>query len=363
MGLYRPQPWRKALRRLVYIVPTLIALWFFDRWVSDDAYVGWERNTVRNAEKRWSARTNAQYAIMGSSTSRDWLSMNELAKYLGVPPHAFVDAHINGCHQGCTWASVRQMRQRHRLKRCRWRGKDRCSPPKQKRFKAVFFGLNLFQMCEFPHSKRGLQQSMLLPTEDIPSLLSVYTHAHAPLQYMGEYLGIRLSGALGDPRALRDYWGQKWFGLIKHSKNYLWYRKTPLPPKSPFKSCGYTADEVALKRAFTEALLDDLGELADEVFLMILPDATLSLTEAAHINRWQKHLALHRQLARERPWVHLVDLATDGMIHPNQYRDAFHLKKSAYAQQRKLLYRRLTELGTHRSRSTRAPKSGATGAK
>ena len=221
------------LKALVYIVPILTLLWVGDHWLTDDDYVGWERNSVRNSLKRWEHDTRAKVAIMGSSTSKDWLPGSYLERLLGLKRGELVDAHINGCHQGCTWTEIRRMLQRHHIKRCRWRGKNRCDPPSTPRFEKVFFGTNLFQMCENAHSKRTLQHAMLLPKSDIPKLFSLYMAADTPMLHMGRYLGMQLSGAYGDTRALRDYWGQKWVGRSHRGREHLWYRTTPrLPTKT-----------------------------------------------------------------------------------------------------------------------------------
>ena len=91
------------MRALIYVVPVLALLWAADNWLTDDHYVGWERNSVRNSLHRWERDTRAKVAIMGSSTSKDWLPGSYLERLLGLKRGDIVDAHINGCHQGCTW--------------------------------------------------------------------------------------------------------------------------------------------------------------------------------------------------------------------------------------------------------------------
>ena len=237
------------------------------------------------------------------------------------------------------------MRQRHDMKRCRWRGEKRCEPSEKKRFDAVFFGTNLFQMCEHSHSKRILQHRMLLPTEDIPLLIAMYRHGQNGLRDAGRFLGMQLSEAYGDVRALRDYWGRKFIGNGRRGQEHRWYRKTAKNNPKEVLSCAYEPADVALKLRFTEALLDDLQYLSQKTYLMLLPDRSLALSDPIHKARWQRHRLAHQALVASRPWVSLIDLSTGGVAHTAQFRDGFHLKKKSYGIQQALLKRRLKALG------------------
>ena len=332
------------LKALIYVVPIFAILAAGDHWLTDDHYIGWERNSVRNSLRRWENDTRAKVAIMGSSTSKDWLPGSYLERLMGLKRGELIDAHINGCHQGCTWAEIRRIRQRHRVKRCRWKGKDRCSPPKAKRFEAVFFGTNLFQMCENAHSKRTLQHTMLLPTVEAPLLFNLYASAKTPLLHMGRYVGMKMSGAYGDTRALRDYWGQKWVGKPHRGKEHLWYRATKPKTEKDVLSCDYRPENVALKLAYSAAMLDDLKELSAVTYLMLLPDRSRLLKDPEHQRRWAAHISAHKALVADRPWVKLVDL-TDSATSARDFRDGFHLTKGGFKKQRKLFEARLRSLG------------------
>ena len=323
-----------------------------DQWLTDDRSIGWERNSVRNSLDRWENRTHARVAIMGSSTSKDWLPGRYLQTLFGLKRGQVVDAHINGCHQGCTWSSVRRMRQRQRMKRCRWTGPDRCEPPKRKRFDAVFFGTNLFQMCEDGHSKRVLQHQSLLPTEDIGRLFAIYAAAKQPLEHMGRYLGMSLSGAYGDTRAIRDYWSTRLLGRGPASSAHRWYRKRAEPGQSEVLSCDYADDNVALKLTFTAALLDDLRDLSEMTYVMLLPDRSRALKDPVHQARWAAHISAHQKLVSTRPWVKLLDLTAPNQIKPHHFKDGFHLKRSAYKQQQNRLRDALAAQGALPSKKT-----------
>ena len=239
------------------------------------------------------------------------------------------------------------MVQRHRMKRCRFRGKDRCSAPEGPKFKTVFFGTNLFQMCEDGHSKRNLQHSMLVPTEDIPALFGIYAAAQSPLEHMGRFIGMKLSGAYGDTRALRDYWGQSALGDTKSRRDYLWYRQTPSKKAKEPLSCDYLDENVALKLAFSRSLFSDLSRFSEQTFIMLLPDRSVLLDDPVHKARWAKHKLAHQKLADEHPNVHLLDL-TGSVTSAADFRDGFHLDRKSYRKQQAVFereYRRATASG------------------
>lgn len=314
------------MRHLLYIIPTLCALWMFDNSASMDRYAGWERNSVRNSMHRWHRRSKAKVAIFGSSTSKDWLPRTLAAEVTGAKLGDVLDAHINGCHQGCTWAEVRKMMQRRR------------------RFEAAFFGTNLFQMCEETHSKRVLQQQIMLPAADAPRLFGLYAHAAQPLNYMGRYIGMTLSGAYGDTAAVQRFLAEDVYGKPKRGRTHRWARRA-LPGKSKTASCRYRPADVAFKAAVSGALLDDLGVIAEQVFLILLPDPTAGLDDPAHQARWAAHRALHAALVAERPHVTLIDLVTDGVTDAADFRDAIHLHRRAMPRQQRLFERRMKAAG------------------
>lgn len=314
------------VKHLLYILPTLAALWIVDGTLSEDRYIGWERNSVRNSTDRWERHRRATVALFGSSTSKDWLPAQLAARTVGKTRRDVVDAHTNGCHQACTWATVRKMLRRER------------------RYEFAFVGTNLFQLCELPHSKRVLQQQMQLPAADVPRAFGLYLHAEQPLRYMGRYIGMTLSGAYADTAPIQRWLAEDLFGKAKRGREHRWYR-ADRPSSETVLTCSYEDDAVAYKRAFSEALLDDMGQLADRVFLMMLPDRTLGLDTPENRERWRRHMALHREMADARPWVTLVDLVTDGVSDPKKFRDGFHLGREGIDDQQALFERRMRELG------------------
>jgi len=227
------------LRLVGPLLLLVTALWVADALLSRDRTVGWERNTVRNALNRVHTAKDARVAILGSSTSADWLPNAFAAQTLGRKAGEIVDAHLNGCHQPCTWSEVQGLLAQGR------------------HYDVAFFGTNLFQQCEFVSPKRQLQDEMLLPTASIPAAFALYARAEDPLGYVARFLGVKLSGVYGDTGFLQDEWRKATLGAPSPTDAWRWARAVP-PPEGGTHDCSYDDDAIAYKTAVTGALLDDL---------------------------------------------------------------------------------------------------------
>ncbi len=313
------------MRHLLYIVPTLLALWFLDQVLSRDRSAGWERNAIRGFEWRYVKADGKTVGLFGSSTAVDWLPPEYVGDLLGVPRQRILDAHINGCHQDCAHAVVRRAVQDRR------------------RFEVAFFGVNQFQQCDDLHPKRILQQHSVLPTRDLPLALGLHLRGEQPLLAWGRFLGNALSGAYGDTEILRNDAREAWLGPQNPKQAHRWHTRAP-PAKAPPPFCDYEPAHVAYKLAVTAALLDDLGALSDRVYLMLLPDITLSLLdEPGRRDAWEAHRAAHRALAEARPFVTLIDLSEGGAHEPADFSDGFHLSPRGIKLQQRLLARLLQQ--------------------
>lgn len=307
-----------------YFIPLIVLLWFVDGWISNDHQGGWERNSVFNSQRRWANQPRAKLAIMGSSTSKDWLPGHELARLFQMKRSEVLDAHINGCHQDCTWAQVRKLKSNRR------------------RFKYIFYGTNHFQICEDIHSKRVLQQQLMLPRIDIPKLFHLYLDTQEPLQYMARFIGMHISGAYGDTLMTQTKIKQRFFGRGKRGQAWRWVRSKPTLSKRKVHICNYSQDEVAYKQSVSRALYKDMSDMAQKVFIMILPDP--SAGQKPYERQWAQHWAFHREATDHLSNVYLVDLVTDGVRGWSSFRDAIHLHKRAMPQQLKLLKTQLRTL-------------------
>ena len=112
---------------------------------------------------------------------------------------------------------------------------------------------------------------------------------------------------------------------------------------------------MALKLAFTAALLDDLKDLSEMTYLMLLPDQSRALKEPLHQQRWAAHIAAHEKLVSRRPWVKLLDLSAPDFIRAHHFKDGFHLKRSAYKEQQQRLRNALDAQGALPPKKAKEP--------
>lgn len=316
----------KPLQRLLQAGNVILlagALWGADQVLSAGGKAGGERKTLRGVVARTADPKPDGLILLGSSTSRDWLPGYTLASAFRIDDERVVDGHVNGCHQGCTWAEVRRLLAGGR------------------HFEVAIFGTNQFQLCELPHSKRVLQHRTLTPREDVGALFGFYAKTDAPLGYFGRFVGGGISAVYADNATTRGELARRlWGEPDPKAPAHAWYRDDP-PPARPAHSCDYDVDDIAYKRALTEALLDDLGELADHTYLMLLPDVTLLDEEREEA--WERHRALHIELAEAREHVTLIDLSEPRPAA--DYKDGFHLTRRGAVDLRRLFFRRLREGG------------------
>ncbi len=308
-----------AVFQWILVAALLPGLWRLDRWLSQDAS-GPERHAVRGGLARTEAKPEAQsLVILGSSTSRDWITFKRLSRFLGEEQANVLDAHINGCHQGCSWAQVRRL-----LKEGR-------------HFRVALYGVNQFQFCDEGHSKRVLQHRMLVPPADIPALFGHYLTAEEPLRKVGQFLLGALSTAYADPRFVRTRFRRGLFGRERPRRANGWAKEVgPDPPRRV--ACSYEDDAVAFKEGLTVDLLDDVVTLADDVYLLMLPDATLAASNTDVKLAWRRHREFLEDVASTRPSVTLVDLTATGPWTAGMFKDGAHLQRSVFpAQFRALL--------------------------
>ncbi len=260
--------------------------------------------------------------MLGSSTTRDWMRLPSLAYLYQVPRDEVVDGHINGCHQTCTWAEVRNLLAQGR------------------HFEIAFYGLNHFQMCEERHSKRILQHRMLLPRDQTLDLWRLYVYAKSPSWYIARSIVASGSDALADTAAIRAELRGDILGKPLRGQTHRWFTpKRPLPKRVRY--CSYNEIDVRYKLAATRALFDDLQHLATVSHVLILPDESLSQRGPAIDEAWHAHRSALRDLAGTRPWINLVDMTQGEPWTAARFTDGVHLQRREYAQQRKRLARAL----------------------
>ncbi len=304
---------RPVLRKLLFVLNALVlvaTLYWVDALFSVSGNAGSQRNAARGGLRRIANSSADAVVLLGSSTARDWVPPSQLAAMFAVEPDDVLDAHINGCHQGCTWAEVR-----HLLAQSR-------------RFQVAVYGLNLFQMCEHPHTKRALQHRELLPPGELPALVRLYAHSQHGLARIGHYFGGWISGVYGDTTATQLEGARRYLGRWDPDRS--WVRPDEAPASGPPR-CAYRARDVAYKRALSEALFDDLGRLAERTFVVLLPDESLASDDPVDIEAWKRHRALLGELADAREHVTLIDLATPRP--KSDFSDGLHLTSEAGIEQ------------------------------
>jgi hypothetical protein len=314
------------VRHLAFVLPLLVVIGVGDSLLSDDPSFG-EQSQAERVWRRVRRTRSRSIIVLGSSTSVDWLPHDFVARLLGGSAADVTNLHLNGCHQGCTFALVKRML-RHA----------------SQRYRVALYGTNLFQLCESPHSKRPLQHALLLPTADIPQLFALYAHAEQPLEYIARFVGMRLVGAYGNSNLLQSRWRADLFGRPRRGRTHRW--AIPRAPRRALHFCDYEPAQIAYKQALSEALLADLGLLADEVLLMLLPDQTLAQNDARTQAVWRAHRRFHQELADAYPHVKLVDLTQPGGARdPRHFRDGFHVSPLGRKLQRQLFERLVRDGG------------------
>ena len=298
-----------------------------DHWLSEGRTTGFERNAIQGALARIDEKPDASGVILlGSSTSRDWIRIARLPRQFGEDKADVLAAQVNGCQQGCTWAEVRRLLSEGR------------------HFRVALFGTNQYQMCEHEHSKRVLQHRSLAPAGDAGAFLSAYLHTERPLRWIGRYLFGAVSGAYADTAAVQHRLGREWMGRDR-IREELFYIRPDAPPE-PLELCAYSARDVAYKRELSRRLFADLAQLADRVFILILPDRSLADADDPAIARaWDAHRQLHEELAAAHDNVVVLDLTAGEVYAHEDFKDGVHLVRDRYARQRDALARELERVG------------------
>jgi len=187
---------------------------------------------------------------------------------------------------------------------------------------------------------------MLTPTTAIPALLDHYRHSKEPLKYAGRFMGVLLSEAYADTRAVKNYWGHKWLGAPHAKKKDAWIRPPDKsPPQPEIRSCDYSMENIALQLGFTQGIMDDLQHLSSMTYVMLLPEKSIALDDPEHTRRWAEHVKTHRQLAAERPWIEIIDLTQGGASTLRDFRDDLHVARRAFGKQRRVFENELEALG------------------
>lgn len=315
------------------LILVLLGLWGVDRSLAPKSSKGSEYGLLVKQSERLATKPRASILVLGQSTTGTWLTPANLGRLRGVSARRVLDAHLSGCHPDCTYAEVRELLSQGR------------------HFKEIFFGVNLFTLCEGEPRRRVASQLLNLPVEDTFLMARHYFDAEEPTAYLGALAALSVSHAYRDPEYVQRRLVKPW--INPKSKPKLWIEENvqsllprlKVSPKerSPDRSCSFEPEAIAFKAGVLRALMADLNKLGDRVYLMALPDRTLSVKDAQpeHAKRWAKFLGLLRETAAATPNAVFLDLATRGPKRRGYYRDAFHLSPAGMRYQNRVLKRLL----------------------
>jgi hypothetical protein len=304
---------------------TLVPLRYADAWLSQGSKP--RMAYLQLLDGRLKAKPKARIALMGQSTIGKWLvDGDRFARMYELSPKDVVGAQIGGCDYTCSYAEAKNLLHRG------------------KHFEQIYYGANLYQMCEDPRSWRVFTPLVLIPEQDLFGLLSLWGHARQPLSYYGRALGMQLSSAYDDSISSRKHLARE-LGMLEERRGGTqgrWAREIKRP-KSWSPSCDYQPDDIALKTEAVKRLLRDLARLSDHVYWMAFPDRMRG--EPKYRDVWRKFVAHHRAMAEAVPNVTFVDLATEGAAKRSEYTDGAHLSPAGMKTQSALLQKKLAELG------------------
>jgi hypothetical protein len=295
---------------------------------------------------------------LGQSTTGRWLTPKNLGRLLEVPSRKILDGHLSGCHPDCTYAEVRRLLDEGR------------------HFDEIYFGVNLFTLCEGESRRRVAAELLTLPVQDTFLMARHYFETREPTRYFGALAALTVSHAYWDPGFVQRRLVQGWI-TPKSTPNWWMNQRevdlvalderVPKVKKKPRdRSCALDDEgRIAFKMSVLEALMGDLGRLANRTYVLALPDR--SLTQRSHNpemkTRWKLFTRLLQDVVRTQPQAEFVDLATDGPTRKSHYRDAFHLSRSGMKHQNRALARYLRGKKAKRNLGGKKTKRGLRGKK
>lgn len=317
-----------SLRKSLTLLAVLAALLAFDRAIAPADVRRSELAGLRHQARSLQTSRHADVLVIGSSTIGEWLTPKVLGSILNVPPKTIMNAHLSACYPSCSYSVVEQLKARGR------------------QFRKVFLGVNLFSMCEGGPGLRVMQNVELTPATKLPEVFTTYFHSTRPATYLGTAAGMLLSHAYRDTTYQQDRLALTALG--KGSQPELW---RSLPPITPIKankgrftaSCGYSPEKVALQTQFLARQLDSLSQIADQIYVLSLPQRSFArLNKDPEVRRaWRQYQRSLEELVSKHQKVALVDMTTDRVRATRYFRDAIHLNEIGMRLQSKHLSRLL----------------------
>lgn len=318
--------WRQALA----LVITGTALFWVDRRIGGIDQGGPYREALREPLRRAERAREAEHVVLGCSTV-SWLP-RAIAGQRKLPNGKVLDAHISDCHQSCSMAEAVKLARMGR------------------HYQSATFGVNMFEYCQSYRARRSMQEVELLPFDESLRLLPVYLQSDDPLRLTGGWLLNQVSQVYGNTMWLQRHVRKDWFG--KESLAASWYRKSEPEQKTKTKTktkrrqafrCDYLEADRRYGTAATRAALEAALELADQVYLVLLPDKVYSDPSETSARANETFLTEHAALVSDLERVQMIELVDPRVIQPRHFRDNAHLNRQGISAASKLFRRKLSQ--------------------
>ncbi len=318
----RPVVLGKSWRPALAVVVAVAAVFLVDRWVGSIDQGGPYRQAIREPVSRAQRAHGAEHIVLGCSTS-EWFP-SAIRGYRKLSSEKVVDAHMSDCHQSCTMAEATALR---RL---------------GLHYQTATFGVNMFEYCEKYRARRSMQEVALLPFDESLRLLPIYAASDDPLRLAGGWLLNHLSLVYGNTMWLQRHHRKAWFG--NESLSSTWFRKSK--PKKQARREAFECDYLEADRRFglaaTRAAVEAATELADQVYLVVLPEKPYSGDAPAAARAREKFFAEHADLTKDLDGVHVIDLLDSSLAQARHFRDNAHLNRQGIKAASKLFRQKLS---------------------
>ena len=312
--------WRPALSALAVVV-AVAAVFGVDRWVGGVERGGPYRQAIQQPVSRAQKAHGAEHIVLGCSTS-EWFP-SAIARSRKLSREKVVDAHMSDCHQSCTMAEATALR---RL---------------GLHYQTATFGVNMFEYCEKYRARRSMQEVELLPFDESLRLLPVYAASDDPLRMAGGWLLNHLSLVYGNTMWLQRHHRKAWFG--NESLSSSWFRKSkPKKQRREAFECDYLEADRRFGLAATRAAVEAASELADQVYLVALPEKPYSGAAPELAKARETFYAEHADLTKDLDRVVVVDLLDSSLAQARHFRDNAHLNRQGIQAASKLFHRKLS---------------------
>jgi hypothetical protein len=261
--------------------------------------------------------------VLGSSTS-EWFP-GAITQHWKLSRSQVLDAHMSDCHQSCTMAEAAAL-VRMGL-----------------HYQTATFGVNMYEYCESYRARRSMQEVELLPFDESLRLLPIYARSDDPLRLAGGWLLNQLSDVYGNTMWLQRHHRKAWFGNEALARNWFRTSDEKKPKRDTAFSCDYLEADRRFGIAATRAAVQVAAELADQVYLIALPDKPHSGDAPEAQQARETFRAEHADLAGSFERVRFIDLLDPSVAQARHFRDNAHLNRQGIKAASRLFRSKLSQ--------------------